>query len=328
MKSHKKVIIYGFKHTNHTHHFIHLAVHSAFNYMGYDTHWIDETDDVDVEFFNDAIIYTEGWVTDGIPVANNSIYIIHHFGNLHEIGRFLRNTRFISNNNRIIDLRFFIEKYEDHNQKWDTSFNRLSKIDECTYHDDSQGTYDIIYQPWATDLLPHQIDEHDVYIKKPNHVNYIGTVTDGFYNPIIPATELSNSKQVDDFRRACISNNIGFIINDPAVNPLTILECKHLAQKSMLSPDIRDHFKIASNYIPCRIFKYMSYGTMPLSNSQGVYKFFRDRIIFDVDEYQLAVKGIQNAMNINTHTLKDNLTYVRANHTFVNRIQSILKIYE
>lgn len=318
----KKFIVYGFKKNICTHHFIHLAFEKAARHLGYDTYWLDNTDNLDVSFYNNSIIFTEGWETDKLPIANNSIYIIHHFGNKIE-GRYNHNIKYIINNNKVFDLRFLSENFEDHNQSWNVKFKDLEKIDICTYLQ-TKTDYSCIYQPWATDLLPEEIDENDVYIPKDNIVYYLGTISNGWYNSIIPDWKLNNRDGVNEFIKACKENNIDFIENDPIKNPLSINEYKRLYQKSYLSPDIRDYHKKEVGYIPCRVFKNISYGNLGMTNSKIVFDFFEQDIAYHEDPYQLFYVG-QN-MRTDYNILKNMVRFVKSNHTYVNRIQSLLKV--
>lgn len=316
-----KFIIYGFKSITCTHHFIHLSVEKAVKNLGYDTYWLDNNHQLESSFFDNSIIFTEGWETDKLPISKNSVYIIHHFGTKQE-GRYNHNQKYITNNNKVFDLRFLCENFEDHNQAWNVKFRDLEKIDSCTYLQ-SNSNYNCIYQPWATDLLPNEIDENDVYIPKDNIVYYLGTISNGWYNSVIPNWKLNNRDDVNKFIKACKENNIDFIENDPIKNPMGINEYKKLYQKSYLSPDIRDYHKKEVGYIPCRVFKNISYGNLGMTNSKIVFDFFEQDIAYHEDPYELFYLA-QN-MKTDYNKLKNMVRFVKSNHTYVHRIQSLLK---
>ena len=317
-----KLIIYGFKRPNrNTYYFINQALERSAKQLGYETYWLDNDHQLDDVFFNNSIILTEGWETDKLPIAKNSIYIIHHFGNkIH--GRYQHNQKYIDNNNKVFDLRFLCESFEDHNQVWDVKFKDLEKIDSCTYLQFNSG-YNFIYQPWATDLLPHEIDENSVYIPKQNDVYYLGTITEGWHNDNIPSWKLDNKTRIDRFIKACNENKIGFTVNNPIENSLTADQYKELYQKSYLSPDIRHQHHIDVGYIPCRVFKNISYGNLGMTNSKAVFDFFDQDIAYHEDPYELFYVG--QRLRTNYDKLKKMIRLVKSNHTYVNRIQSLLK---
>lgn len=317
-----KFIIHGFKNKINTYHFIHLAFEKAAKYLGYDTYWLDNTDNLPNSFYNDSIILTEGWETDKLPIANNSVYIIHHFGTK-KTGRYNHNIKYVSNKNKVFDLRFLCENFEDHNQYWNIKFKDLEKIDNCTYLQINDN-YNFIYQPWATDLLPEEIDENDVYIPKENTIYYLGTISNGWHNEVIPKWKLNNRDGVNKFIKACKENNIDFIENDPIKNQLSTTDYKKIYQKSYLSPDIRDYHKIEVGYIPCRVFKNISYGNLGMTNSKVVFDFFEQDIAYHDDPYELFYVG--QKLRTDYTKLKNMVRFVKSNHTYVNRIQSLLKI--
>jgi len=80
----------------------------------------------------------------------------------------------------------------------------IQKIDECIYQSMSGK---VIYMPWATDLLPHQIDKmkekvvRDWGQPKKRVVYWIGTIWDGFHG---------NREQINPFKNECEKAGIKF----------------------------------------------------------------------------------------------------------------------
>lgn len=317
-----KIIIYGFKNPKeNTYYYINSSLEKALKYLGYETYWLDDNDRIDNSFFNESLILTEGWQTDKLPIANGSTYVIHHFGNK-PMGRYNHNQKYITNNNKVFDLRFLCENFEDHNQIWNVKFKDLNKIDSCTYAD-YRSDYSFIYQPWATNLLPDEINENDVYISKEKIVYYLGTISHGWHNDIIPTWKLDNKSKIDLFKNACINSGIDFVVNNPYENPIINDDYKKMNQMSYLTPDIRHQHHIEVGYIPCRVFKNISYGNLGMTNSKIVFDFFEQDIAYHEDPYELFYVG-QN-MRTDYNKLKNMVRFVKSNHTYVNRIQSLLK---
>ena len=94
-------------------------------------------------------------------------------------------------------------------------------------------------------------------------------------------------------------------------------------QKSYLSPDIRHQHHIDVGYIPCRVFKNISYGNLGMTNSKAVFDFFDQDIAYHEDPYELFYVG--QRLRTNYDKLKKMIRLVKSNHTYVNRIQSLLK---
>ena len=78
-------------------------------------------------------------------------------------------------------------------------------------------------------------------------------------------------------------------------------------------------------YIPCRIFKNISYGHMGVTNSEYVNKVFNDQLIFSNDTYQLYHKVKEE---ITPEKTKELMKLVKEKHTYINRINQILELFK
>jgi len=317
-----KAIIFGFPTSQNTYYFNNLSLEKTLKYLGYETYWLSNGHGLDKSFFDNSIIYTEGWETDDLPVAKNSFYVINHFGNK-PTGRFSHNIKYLCNNNVVIDHRYLCESFEDHNYKWDVKFSKLESIDKYTYIQKEDG-YTIVYQPEATDLLPYEINYEDIYMQRENVVYFIGSVSEGYHNDFIPNHKLNNKKHLDRFELACKENNVKFIISSPYNSPLSIEEHKILSQKSLLSVDSRDDHKKESKFIPGRIFKNISYGHIPITNSPAIFEFFDNNIIYNEDLYYGFYDGLR--LKSDYEKIRYNMEIVKNKHTYINRIKSMLSL--
>ena len=54
-----KVIIWGHKLHSHTHSYIHESFYQAFKHLGYETHWVDNSDNVSSIDFSGALFITK-----------------------------------------------------------------------------------------------------------------------------------------------------------------------------------------------------------------------------------------------------------------------------
>ena len=77
-------------------------------------------------------------------------------------------------------------------------------------------------------------------------------------------------------------------------------------------------------YIPCRVFKNISYGNLGMTNSKVVFDFFEQEIAYHEDPYELFY--VANKMKNNFDQLKRMLNFVKSNHTYVSRIKALMKV--
>lgn len=288
-----KVVIWGHKLHSHTHSYIHNAFYRAFQYMGYPTYWFDKNDNVSEFDFSNALFITEGQVDQNIPVRDDCRYILHNCNP--------RKYQTLLTNGKCINLQVYT----------DDVANRpgLIKIEDCIYQDLAGK---LIYMPWATDLLPHEIEQLKKNIpQKSNTVYWIGTVGGG---------QFGNNTQINPFIRACSENKIQFrhTINRSVEENISLIRTSYMA------PAIVGDWQQKVGYIPCRIFKNISYGQMGVTNSKTVYELFQKKIVYNPNTYQLFYDAQKRLKTLKQEELFELMDFVKTKHTYLNRIQTLL----
>lgn len=306
LKSIKKVVIWGYPKDTHTHSYIHESFFKAFRYLGYDTYWFNNTMDVSSFDFSDTLFLTSG--DDEclrVPIKRDCLYILHNCP--------------YNVFSTVIDRSVCIQVLTNpvFNQK------DLVKINEYTFV--GKG---IIYQPWATDLLPHEIDVNWVNIKRKKVVNYVGSVLDGGYNDI--------RSQLIGFSEGCREDGIevhaygGYTPNTDIgylkrhSNFVSNERHLQLVQESIYAPQLCSSQQLEMGYVPCRIFKNISYGHCGLTNSTSVDRVFENRLICDMDTNSLYYRAKKE---ISAEKTKELMRVVISEHTYLNRINRILECF-
>jgi hypothetical protein len=188
----------------------------------------------------------------------------------------------------------------------------------------NQLTY---YTMWATDLFPRQIESNinnitDIQKKRTNNIYFVGSLVNIWHQ----------------FKKICDANNIPFLdcgakwIGGPIghqlskSNALSIEMNKDLTQKSYIAPALQSKLQVDDEYIPCRIFKNISYGKMGITNNNKVYELFDKKIIYDSNILNLMNKSFLFEKNPDPKIITQLMKVVKNNHTYVQRIES-LKIF-
>lgn len=290
----EKVVIWGHKLHTHTHSYIHNAFFIAFKHMGYETYWFDDNDNVKSFDFSQSLFITEGQVDKKIPIRNDCQYILHNC----ESPKYKK-----------LDPRNWInlQVYTDQI----LNFPDLVKVDTCIYYDFPGRC---VYIPWATDLLPFEIDE----IKKnlplatiQNYVYWVGTIGDG---------KFGNIHQINPFIDACKENGIDFIQK----TGISVEANKSLISSSYMAPTIVGEWQLNVGYVPCRIFKNISYGKMGITNSPRVYELFEGKIVYNQNTYQLFYDAKERLKNLQIEEIYELMDLVKNKHTYINRINTLL----
>jgi hypothetical protein len=88
--------------------------------------------------------------------------------------------------------------------------------------------------------------------------------------------------------------------------------------------DITKSAHLYTGYIPCRIFKNISYGQLGITNSWSVNDLFGGAIVYDSDIKNLFYKAQDQRSN--KSLVLEQMSYVKTNHTYLNRVAAILSI--
>ena len=176
-----------------------------------------------------------------------------------------------------------------------------------------------LYLYWATDLLPHEINQNIKHVKnnfkkQRNSAIFVGSIW------IDPQKKFGNRKQIVKYINECHKNDIKF----ERYEHIPIDEHRKRIKESLYTFTIVGKWQKEKEYIPCRIFKNISYGGFGITNSQKVYNLFDKKICYNDNESQLFYDSQKYIKNITLNEQIKLMEYVRDNHTYINRINTIL----
>ena len=281
-----KIIIWGHKLHSHTHSYIHNSYFKAFKSLGYEVFWFDQTDDISQFDFSNSIFFTEDQVKWGMPLRNDCKYIAHHI-----------QSSFFNGIDSVLNLGNYIVDVE-----------KFDKVKDQTYFDSKTKT---LYQCWATDLLPDEInlDDFCAYDQSKQYVNYVGSL----YEEGLEFAQEFGSILKDNQKELRLYHGVSDEEN------------RQLIRDSFLCPDFRNYHHIKVGYIPCRIFKTISYGQIIGTNSINVKRVFGDYVVFGSNPNDLYDNMVEAILN-QTIDMKEAMLFVKNNHTYINRVKTILEV--
>ncbi len=296
-----KVVIWGHKLGTHTHSYIHYGFFRAFQELGYPTFWFDNKDDVSAFDFSNTLFLTEDQVDQNIPIRLDGFYILH-------LGR-------SSRYEPVIKARLAIYMMFYNNEV--LACSSAKEYAPYVYFD---FVTRFIHFPWATDCLPLEIDQMKEKLKMhvpQKQACYLGTIGFGGAG--------ENASQILPFLKEAQRNGYSIVMNDPWSRPLDPIAYQQLTQDSLLAPAIQGREQLLRGYIPCRIFKNISYGCLGITNSPTVYELFGRKIIYDSNPEELCCKAI-DALKLHTMEKQFELMdFIRDNHTYIQRVKALLE---
>lgn len=286
------VIIWGHPLHSHTHSYIHNAFFRAFEALGIPVQWTTTPEVAQ----KDALFITEGQVDSDIPLRNDCYYLVHNCSDKYD--KLPRH--------RVLRLQVFTWKCLDADE-FEGKFIRMK--DGC------------LYMPWATDLLPSEIDanlanlEAIVAQQENRKVTFVGYWIGGPW---------------DELREYCRTNNLqlehcgGF-----GNSNVTIEENQRRVQNAAYAPAFQSDWQLENGYIPCRFFKNISYGGVGITTNRAVRELFDPvaECITYRDTPSLAMDAIRNALPT-LEQRKQAMEFVRDHHTYLNRIQTIERAFQ
>lgn len=335
---HNKIIVWGAKlDTGHTHAFIHEALYRAGKFLGYDTYWLDNRDNVTEDFFDNALVITEQWLvfqngmSNKMPLNKSSTYIVHYLGNKGPVEGNPGADMYLGKVGKLIDFRFAnnwgMDGVPDKNYAYIFEKEKYTPInqDGTSFYEKGEH-YDNFYSIWATDLMPNEIDfeKRLTPFREPKFAFFGGTISQGWGNQ-----DDGNASYVIPFAEECQKNGVNFIHNDPRQNPLTVEQMRQAVLLSYLPIDIRPKNHLANKYVPCRSIKNCSYGQLVITNSPSVYEFFNGEAAYSSDPKELfeIASKMQDDPKTKDIILKQ-MKMVKEKHTYVSRLKDMISAVE
>ena len=297
-----QVVIWGYPLYSHTHSQIHNGFQRAFQSLGHQVFWVPVKVDAPHERFplefdpgvkNTCYVVSGGGVDNDIPINSHSYYILHFCDDQKQ-----KDTKHLK-----VQCWFDLCTSEPR-----ININSYSFLQKQTY-----------FMPWATDLLPHEIDsvikEYPPIFEKQKEsdkVNFTGQI------------EQEPWKVVSQF---CKQKNLNFTaLGGYGLRNVSIEENQKRIQESRIAPAFQSQVQIDRKQIPCRIFKNISYGHFGITNNPEVAKLFPRPIVYHSNWQEALKLAVNSPRNIQDELT--NIEQIRDHHTYVKRVQDIQTCFQ
>jgi hypothetical protein len=317
------LIVHGLFDSTHTHKYIHESIFKAFKYIEknnckkLEVFWIkDVKDDIYNKNNRKYLIFSSPhYNTDNnLPIIDNAYYILH----FNKTNVFTKKN--ITKYNNLISSKKVV-KYVEFRYK---NNNKEKLNNNIFWYDKNDNS---LHLPWATNLLPDEIDKKISLVKSLKKLPY--TSKNSYFCGSIWKV---NEKEINKWKEICKKYNI----TAEFVKEKNEEIHQEKVRTGYISPAIQgESHKTNENkfYIPCRIFKNISYGNIGVTNNIGVYNLFKNYlIIYDEDLEKLMVKYIKymDSLNDNNNFKKHKnemikiMNHVKKNHTYLSRLENLI----
>ena len=303
---------------SHTSGYVHDAIYRAFLSLNYEAYWFNDntfnnTDNKIEDFdFSNTLFYTLGGYEHNIPLRDDCLYILHNCDSSKYINA-------VSDKNVLIQQVFTLHT-KDYN------LFQIPGAPKMHLYDKFQ-----IFQPWATDLTPFEIDQMIERIEnlnlseRTNTFTWVGTIA------LSETDRFNNYKRIRPFETEARDDDGVNFVHKTNISPE---ENKDLICQSKYAPVICGNWQCEVGFIPCRTFKNISYGHLLATNNPTINDLFDNEYtegltLFDEDSTQLYYKIKES---YNDPELKNKIItmmkYVRDNHTYIHWVQRCLDVFE
>lgn len=328
LKQNYKIIVWGFKPNEqgiykNTIGYVWNGFYRGFKSLGFETYWFsDEDHDPNLDYSN-CIFIAEAWDSNKIPLNSSSIYYVHCAYDP---------AKYVGKVKKFIDMRYNQKFMRNPNYIFDRNKEDDVKLGPCCYYQEATNKkihlkngyvdynvedFDKVYINWATDLLPEEMNEDDIYLERENVIVFLGTIYSDQY---------SNIPELQEFSKVCQKNNVDFLVNPYSYGSDQISIDDYIAnyKRSLFGLDLRGKDNRETGYIPCRVFKNASYGLLSTTNSEEVFKEMEGYCVYNPSVTQLFYDAMEKRTDLNF--VKESFNYVKENHTYINRCSDLLKV--
>ncbi|HTW98636.1 MAG TPA: hypothetical protein VMD59_07660 [Acidimicrobiales bacterium] len=293
----KRAVIWGHPLGSHTHSYIHLGFAKALVSIGVETVWTDDPLLLERTGVAQTLFLTEGQVVAGLPRERSCRYVLHNVDR--------------SWYEEIADCVLLLQAYTVDAELRSLQATTCQRLNSYTWVDvDDHGT-PTLYQPWASDLLP---DEFDFALPTPElapgaYAAWVGTIGGGAFG---------NAAELAGFQAAAGAAGVEFVHREG----LSRSAHRRLVAGSVVAPAIVGAWQLRKGYLPCRVFKNISYGRLGLTNSPAVAGIFDPELPWSSDSGEVFAKGVE--LLGRRDLLTGQMCEVQARHTFLNRLDAIV----
>ncbi len=290
-----RIIIWGLKTQIHSHRFIHQGFYENAKKLGLNAIWVDNKEKNNEILNPGDLVISVNVAGDKLKVRQGVYYCLHNF--TENLQHFINQI----NPENFINLQVY------------TSYRlpNTERIDSATYLNRSSRT---LIQPWGTDLL--QKEFRPPVKSTLNGISFwIGSVWNNALNQ-------GNVNEYHDLKSALKTNKIS-LIKARVPNSLAI----PLIRKSVIAPSIAGRWQVENNYLPCRMFKNISYGQMGITNVKGFEEIFGNAYIYSENISELVEKSLSIPKSERFMLISEQQKLI-SDHTYEQKLKNIFMAFD
>jgi hypothetical protein len=263
--------------------------------MGFETLWLDDEIKNNYILRESDLIITVNIASKNLFGNINAFYCLHNSEELY--------SRIYNNfgENKILKLQVFTKG---------CNINSF-KLNSCTYFNETSKT---LFQPWGTDINSKNFLEYSNF--KFSKISFwIGSVWNNDLNQ-------GNLNEIKQLERVLKLNGIYLI----KIRPKNEYFHKQCINKGIISPAIAGKWQVENGYLPCRMFKNISYGSLGITNVIEFEEILEENMVSKSIKIEEIIDDALKLDRIKAKKILLNQQKLIANHTYENKLSNIIKL--
>ena len=290
-----KIIVWGLKNERgNTFRYIYEGFYQTLQKKGISTVWVDDTKESNWLVRPNDLIIVAGLAGNNLVFRDDVYYCTHNFD--------LTDKQY--DPKKLLKLQVYMD------------FAELSdvKLEEVTFYDTRSQT---LFQPWGTNLLESEFYPPQTDTFKLPIVFWVGSIWDNELHQ-------GNLSEIAELKQCLLNHNIRFMpLSARVPEPIMIPSIQH----SVISPAIAGKWQVFCNYLPCRMFKNISYGVLGVSNVPK----FRDLFKGCNVEGDTIDELVSNALSLSKEEQRELIIAqqeIVKKHTYEHKLKWIMEALE
>ncbi len=300
----KRIVIWGLKYKYHTQRHIHQAFYKNAKKIGYDAIWLEDSKMSAKKIKpGDLIISTaaigrmvpEKNTLDDfyLPIRDDVFYCLHNYKEL-----------FTNKINPEHLIKLQVYNNENGADQSDVKWGVVNYFDTKTR---------TLYQPWGTNLSSQEFKKP--VFRRNNLVIWVGNVWNDSNNH-------GNLNEIAELKEVLHKNKLKFI----KVKVVPDFIHLFLIRWSRIAPAIGGFQQVKTDYLPCRMFKNISYGQLGITNVKKFKEILGDHFVNGSSIEEIIEKTLSLSKNEYINIVKAQQEIVKK-YTYEQAIKNIVKTF-
>lgn len=231
-KRYKKVVIWGLRHSRDSFTYINNHFYTTLQKLEIPSVWLDDSENANNIIEKGDLVFAANVAAKNLDLKSERYYCLHNF-NKEQFSHL--------DKKKVLTLQVYSD---------DVRKRKVKYWDPLTCFDKNER---ILYQPWGTNLLPWEFME-PVFQKVSPFVFWVGSVWDNEQHQ-------GNLEIIKELKRSIGKYGLRFI----QLRVPDYLSIK-LMRSSRIAPAVAGVWQAKVSYLPCRMFKNVSYGQLGITN--------------------------------------------------------------